>query len=89
MKFIQSQSTSILISDVTEEEYDKLQYVIDTEWNLINYALPFPSRKGPEYATVLLQAGMGCGGGRWYNEYLPEIINMFGESRIINTLSFE
>lgn len=80
---------TILITGVTEEEYDHMYELIDTEFQLLNYPVAFPSRMGSKYATIFLQGGMGCSSGRWISEYLPRIKELYGEDRIIYSGSWK
>ena len=77
MPFIPSEGRSLLIINVTEDEYNEIAKLIETQFQLMDYPILFPSREGKEYATMLLAAGMGCGNTRWDTEYLPEIISRF------------
>lgn len=72
----------IMITNVTEAEYEEFSEFVDEEMSLMNYPLLFPSRKDYNHCTMLLMAGMGCGDGRWQSEYLPMIQQRFA-GRII------
>lgn len=82
-------SRQLLITQVTVEEYNEVHDLIEQdEWPLMDYPTLFPCKDSPERATMLLAAGMGCGGGRWKYDLLPLIEAKF-PGRIVHTVEFK
>lgn len=89
MSFISgSHLRNVLITGVTQAEYDEMYHRCDEDMQLLDFPILFPSRRGEEYATMLISAGMGCGDGRWEHEYLPRIQQMY-PGRIVYSGEFE
>lgn len=86
MSVVQIEGYSILVKNVTKNEFEAYERWLETKSYGSNMGYNMYPSKKKDCVTLRIESGFN---GTWFNDILPDLIEYWGEDRIIHEVEFE